>query len=243
MKIISMFVIAVLIGVIVGMGFVYSGLYDVSATSPHSGLANWVMSTTMHESVERRAKDIEVPNLDDEALQLAGINDFDAMCAACHGAPGKDPEPMGQGLNPPAPDLKESAAHESAAELFWVTKHGIKMTGMPAWGASHDDEAIWPVVAFMTVLPKLNADSYQAMLASAEGSGHHAADDDSHSHPDAASESTGHHDTDRPQQDQPGNGEVTGQDHSTHGHSHGDKESAPEKKTEQHQHGDDGHEN
>ncbi len=106
MKIIRLFVIAITIGVIFVVGFVYSGLYDVSATSPHSGLANWLMSTTMHASVERRAKDIEVPNLDDEALQLAGINDFDAMCAACHGAPGQDPQSMGQGLNPPAPDLK-----------------------------------------------------------------------------------------------------------------------------------------
>ncbi len=241
MKIISMLVIAVSIALIVVVGFVYSGLYDVSATSPHSGLANWVMSTTMHASVDRRAKDIDVPNLDDSALQLAGINDFDAMCAACQGAPGQDPEPMGQGLNPPAPDLTESAAHSTAAELFWVTKHGIKMTGMPAWGASHDDEAIWPVVAFLTVLPQLSVDTYQSMLASAADSGHHAADDDSHSHSDAASDATGHHNQDQPRQDQPSNGEVTEHEHSTH--SHGDEESAGEKKIQQqeHDHGGDDH--
>ncbi len=188
MKIISTLFIVVVIAVIVAVGFVHSGLYDVSASSPHAGLANWVMSTTMQASLERRARDIDVPELDDEALQLAGINDFDAMCAACHGAPGQDPQAMGQGLNPPAPDLKESAAHRTAAELFWVTKHGIKMTGMPAWGASHDDEALWPVVAFLTVLPGLNADTYQSMLASAEDSGHHAAGDDNHNHPEAAEE-------------------------------------------------------
>jgi len=236
-----MFAIAVIFGVIVVVGFVYSGLYDVSATAPHSGLANWVMSTTMHASVDRRAKNIDVPNLDDEALQLAGINDFDAMCAACHGAPGQEPEAIGQGLNPPAPDLRESAAHETAAELFWVTKHGIKMTGMPAWGASHDDEALWPVVAFMTVLPELNADSYRAMLARAEGSGHHSADDDSHSHADAAGESTGHPDPDQPHQDQPSEGKVTEHQHSSH--NHGDKESADEKKIQpqEHDHGGDDH--
>ena len=96
MKIISMFVIAVFIALIFVVGFVYSGIYNVSASSPHSGLANWLMSTTMHASVDRRAKDIEVPNLDNEALQLAGINDFDSMCAACHGAAGQDPERHGQ---------------------------------------------------------------------------------------------------------------------------------------------------
>ena len=61
------------------------------------------MSTTMRASVDRRAKDIDVPNLDDEALQIAGIKDFDAMCAACHGAPGQDPEGIGRGLNPTGP--------------------------------------------------------------------------------------------------------------------------------------------
>ncbi len=176
MKIIRIIASAIIVVVITVVGYVYSGHYDVSATSTHSRLAQWVMSTTMHESVQRRAKDIKVPNLDDEALQLAGINDFDSMCATCHGTPGREPGAIGQGLNPPAPDLQESADHSTTAELFWVTKNGIKMTGMPAWSASHDDEALWPVVAFMTILPGLNPDTYQSMLSRAKGSGHHAED-------------------------------------------------------------------
>ena len=192
MKILSTLVIIavmVLLGVI---GFAYSGLYDVSASSSHSGFVDWLLSTTSHASIERRADEIEVPDLDNEDLVLAGINDFDSMCVGCHGAPGKDPEAMGQGLNPPAPDLAEEAAEMTPAELFWVTRNGIRMTGMPAWGATHDDESIWPVVAFMTRLPELDASAYQELLAAAEGRGHHAADaaDDAHSHEDTE-ESTG----------------------------------------------------
>ncbi len=87
-------------------------------------------------------------------------------------------------LNPAAPDLAEEAAELTAAELFWVTKNGIKMTGMPAWGATHDDSSIWPVVAFMKELPDLDGAAYQAMLESASGRGHHAEDatNDDHSH-------------------------------------------------------------
>ena len=99
---------------------------------------------------------------------------------------------------------------------------------MPAWGASHDDEDLWPVVAFMTVLPKLSADAYQSMLASAAGSGHHAADDVSHSHSDAAIESSGHHDGVQSHQDQSSNREVI--EHSHSADSHGNNESAGEKK-------------
>jgi mono/diheme cytochrome c family protein len=184
MKILTTLLIAAVVVVLAAIGFAYSGLYDVSANSPHGGFAKWFLSTTSHASVERRASGIEVPDLDDDSLILAGANDFSSMCAGCHGAPGTKPEAVGQGLNPPAPDLAEEAAEMTPAELFWVTKNGIRMTGMPAWGVTHDDDAIWPVVAFLTNLPGLDESAYQALLAEAEGSGHHASDsaDEHHSH-------------------------------------------------------------
>ncbi len=184
MKTLITLAIVVIVGLMGAIGFAYSGLYDVGASSPHSGFVNWLLSTTSHASVERRARDIEVPNLEAEALQLAGVNDFNGMCVGCHGAPGQDPEAIGEGLNPPAPDLAVSAVDMTPAELFWVTKNGIKMTGMPAWGATHDDDALWPVVALLKKLPDLDAAGYQALLANAESFGHHADDavDNGHAH-------------------------------------------------------------
>jgi mono/diheme cytochrome c family protein len=196
LKTIGMVLAAVVLGI---LGVAYSGLYDVGASSPHSRLGNWLMSTTSNASIERRARDIEVPDLGDAALIRAGINDFAAMCVACHGAPGQQPEAMGLGLNPPPPDLAESAGRMTPAELFWVTKHGIRMTGMPSWGASHDDDSLWPVVAFLTMLPDLGAEEYRALLDTAAGMGHHAAaatqdnsehDHGTHEHGDAMPEET-----------------------------------------------------
>ncbi len=178
MKQITTLAIAAIIVVIGAAAFAYSGFIDVSASSSHNGFVSWLLATTSHASIERRSGNVDVPNLDDDSLVRAGVNDFDSMCAGCHGAPGQQPEAMGQGLNPSPPNLAESAEHMTPAELFWVTKHGIRMTGMPAWGATHDDEALWPVVAFMLALPELDADGYQALLASAAGSDHHAPDDD-----------------------------------------------------------------
>lgn len=216
----------VLIVVVLGIvGFAYSGLYDVSASSSHSGFVDWLLATTSHASIKRRAGEIEVPDLDNEDLVLAGINDFDSMCVGCHGGPGKDPEAMGQGLNPPAPDLAEEAAEMTPAELFWVTRNGIRMTGMPAWGATHDDESIWPLVAFMTRLPGLDAPAYQELLASAEGKGHHAADaeGEEHSHSDdevsTGAEIHGHEDGTEHVHEQAAEPEVPAEhDHSTHEH-------------------------
>ena len=176
MNILKTLTIAVAIGVIAIVGYVYSGIYDVSAGSSHSGIANWLLSTTSHASVKRQAKVIEVPDLNDDALALAGVKDFNEMCAGCHGAPGQEPGAMGQGLNPSPPDLAQAALEMSPAELFWVTRNGIKMTGMPAWGVTHDDDAIWPVVAFITKLHELDAAQYEDQLAHAKGMRHHTDD-------------------------------------------------------------------
>ena len=124
---------------------------------------------------------------------------------------------MGQGLNPPAPDLAESAAKMSAAELFWVTKNGIKMTGMPAWGATHADNAIWPVVAFMTKLPELNASQYQELMDSAAGMGHHATEPatEEHSHDETPAGDRADDDSEHSAEPQAAPEE---HDHSTHEH-------------------------
>jgi len=226
------------------IGMAFSGLYDVSASSPHSGPVTWLLSTTSHASIERHSSGIEVPDLDNASLARAGINDFDAMCKGCHGAPGQEPEAMGQGLNPPPPDLSESAAEMQAAELFWVTKHGIKMTGMPAWGATHDDDALWPVVAFMTTLPDLDADGYQSLLASANGMGHHGGGDGNGSHdhggakPAGASDSHEHDESPHQETVHPDAADSGAHGHGTHGHDEPTitKEEAPDDDGHDHEH-------
>lgn len=224
MKSLATLVIALAAVVLGIVGYVYSGLHDISASSPHSGFVGWLLSTTSDASIKRHAAGIEVPALDDDALILAGINDFNSMCAGCHGAPGKDPEAMGQGLNPPAPDLAEKAADMTPAELFWVTKHGIRMTGMPAWGATHDDDAIWPVVAFMTRLPGLDESAYEQMLGDAQGHGHHAGEQPGQEHSHAQSEESSggvvhvHADGSEHVHEAPAEPEQPEQDHGTHEH-------------------------
>lgn len=181
MKLISKIIFGAVIVALGAVGFAYSGLYNVSALTEHSGLTNWLLSTTSRKSIQRQAQNVEVPDLSDEKLILEGVNDYQAMCIACHGGPGTRPEAIGKGLNPQPTDLAEAAKYMTAAELFWVIKNGVKMTGMPAWGASHEDAEIWPVVAFLTTLPDMDSDQYQSLLKQADGMGHHVAGSD-HSH-------------------------------------------------------------
>jgi mono/diheme cytochrome c family protein len=148
--------------------FAYSGLYNVAASSPHNALTAWLLSTTVDASVARRAAGVEVPDLSDPELKLAGASAFDAMCAICHGAPGRERGALGRGLNPLPPELDHAATDMTPAELFWVTRNGIRFTGMPAWGPTHSDQQLWSLVAFMVELPNLDAQGYQALLSDAD---------------------------------------------------------------------------
>lgn len=123
----------------------------------------------MKYSVRRHAQGIEVPSLSDPSLVRTGFGHYRETCETCHGAPGVEPAEMGIGLTPLPPKLTVQGHQWDAAELFWIVKHGIKMTGMPAWGPTHRDEELWAIVAFLQRLPTLSPEDYQAMERSVEG--------------------------------------------------------------------------
>ena len=72
---------------------------------------------------------------------------------------------MSRGLYPRAPELRRGSLL-TPAEQFWVVKHGLKMTGMPAWGTTHGDDILWDVVSFLGKLPDLTAEEYRALVQS-----------------------------------------------------------------------------
>lgn len=160
--------------------FVYSGAYNVSAISRESNWLAWLLRTAREQSVHRNAEGIIPPPLSNPELVRLGFRHYDEMCVICHGAPGIAPGEAHDGLNPKPPHLDQAAKAMSPAELFWVVKNGIKMTGMPAWGPTHSDELIWAMVAFVRQLPEMNAAQYLALRKQAENS-HESNDEHEHS--------------------------------------------------------------
>jgi mono/diheme cytochrome c family protein len=159
-------IIAALGGAVV----IFSGYFNVAASVPHTPLGHWLLSTAMERSVRYHAREIEAhtPQVT-PALLAKGWRHYHAHCELCHGAPGVPPRGIGQGLNPKPSDLSETAPRWTARELFWIIKHGIRMTGMPAWGVSHDEEALWALVAFVQKLPRITPEQYQQLTAAAVG--------------------------------------------------------------------------
>lgn len=170
-----------------GLGVILTGGYDVGATAEHWGVTSWALNTLQHNSVSARAGDVEgSPPTDEESLRH-GLEHFNAMCVQCHGAPGVDRGETGQGMNPLPPDLAEEAEEWSDAELFWITKHGIRLAGMPAFGPTHSDGELWMIVAFLRELDGMRAEEYAERVEALAPAGDSAAADGSsgmgHTHP------------------------------------------------------------
>jgi len=157
-----------------GLAFVYSGAYNIGADDHHTRPVFWLMETLRNRSIEAHAADVPVvPNLDDPKMIAEGAEHYAAMCTGCHLAPGKADSEIRPGLYPQPPNLAEHGVHDPK-EAFWVIKHGIKMSAMPAWGSSHDDATIWNMVAFIRKMPQMTPAEYQQLVGNAgsEGEGH-----------------------------------------------------------------------
>jgi mono/diheme cytochrome c family protein len=146
---------------------IYGGLYNVAADVPHTQPVFWLMTTVRERSIDVRAANVVVPSdLADPKRLALGAGQYAEMCSTCHLAPGMKRTEISRGLYPRAPELRRGSSL-TPGEEFWVVKHGLKMSGMPAWGVTHNDELLWDVVAFLRKLPELTPDQYQALVKSA----------------------------------------------------------------------------
>jgi mono/diheme cytochrome c family protein len=178
---ISGVVAAILVLIAGGMALIYTGAYNVAADEDHTALETWILSAAMTNSVKARASSITPPpGYDDEHQIDHGFRLYDEMCVQCHGAPGKKSGEVGLGLRPEPPELSKVVRRWNTAELFWILKHGIKSTGMPAFGKTHTEEQLWNLVAFVQRLPQLTPDQYKAQDKSTAPAHDH--DHGSHEH-------------------------------------------------------------
>lgn len=166
-----------------GGAFVWFGVYDVGADAPHTRPMLVLMQTLRERSIHVRAQGLTPPDLQDPKRVLAGAGHYAAMCTGCHLAPGAPDSEIRPGLYPLPPNLSQQRV--DPRDAFWVIKHGVKMSAMPAWGRTHDDATIWDMVAFVQQLPHLSPAQYKAIVARAppdedsEGAAHDAHDHDS----------------------------------------------------------------
>jgi mono/diheme cytochrome c family protein len=145
------------------------GWIDVAAGTPHTGPVEWLLERTRQRSVAARAAEVAVPPLGEPGQIATGVGLYRELCAGCHGAPGVERSAVGRGLNPPPPDLAAGISRDRAAEAWWITAHGIRMSGMPAFAPSLTDEQLWALVAALTAMEEMTPEEYGALAGEMEG--------------------------------------------------------------------------
>lgn len=148
---------------IAGFASVWLGLVPIAASDGHWAVTRWFLHFAMRQSVQTRSLGIEAPALADPALVLRGAGHYETGCAPCHGAPGAPRSPITRAMTPEPPFLPPRIGEWTPEQLFWIVKHGVKYTGMPAWPAQERDDEVWAVTAFLLRLPELDEDGYREL--------------------------------------------------------------------------------
>ncbi len=165
-KIVLLTLLVLAVGGAVGAyAFMMSGIYNISATSQHLQFVYSFLEKGMHQSVRFHARGIDTPPLDDTQMIRRGAQLYRDACVQCHGAPGVAPEGIGMSMQPVPGPLTDADEKWQPNELYWIVRHGIKMSGMPAWEYRMSEEELWDTVAFMRRLPHLTPADYAAIAA------------------------------------------------------------------------------
>ena len=137
------------------LGFWFAGSqFSLSALNEPGPLETYAATRVKRWIVSSNARGPLPPALPNDAVSLArGRTLFVARCAPCHGMDGRTPTDMGQGMYPRTSDLASPAVQRwSEAELLWIIKHGIRLSGMPGLGRKYPDDQYWHLVRYVRSL-------------------------------------------------------------------------------------------
>jgi mono/diheme cytochrome c family protein len=149
-------------------------LAGVAISILHNGLSARAQPTELEAMLARNARHMAIPSdarkqqnpipASPENLRDARLH-FADHCAICHGNDGSGDTMIGRGQYPKPPDLRDSQTQKlSDGEIFWIIENGVRFTGMPAFGGSHDSEQdSWKLVRFIRHLPQLTPEERMEM--------------------------------------------------------------------------------
>jgi thiosulfate dehydrogenase len=132
------------------VGLTQGLLIPANADAKPSRMERWMASRSLDATINREMPTQSNPVAATDANFEAGIKLYAQNCAACHGAPGQRPSTIAIGLYQHAPQLaRHGVEDDPESETFWKIKHGIRLTGMPAFTSSLSDEQIWTLALFL----------------------------------------------------------------------------------------------
>ncbi|MFD2238228.1 c-type cytochrome [Aureimonas populi] len=158
--------------IVAALGVSWSGLVSIAANTGHFQVVEWFLHSTMRNAVRTQSLPYSLPegvDLADPSLVRRAAGHFASACSSCHGAPGVLQSPTVLAMMPPPPRLEGQVGRWEDRELFWIVRHGIKYSGMPAWTTQERPDEVWAMVAFLRALPGMGEEEYRTLALGGEG--------------------------------------------------------------------------
>lgn len=163
-------------GIALAFMIAYSGIFNIAASAGHPAWLEQFLQMAKERSVKFNSRSIDPPALDLVERVPLGAAHFQGTCAICHGTPKQSVNPIFRHMLPHPPDLQLHATYWTREQLFWIARHGIQFTGMPAWSGENRDDEVWAVVAFLEALPSMTKVDYRRYASGHSETQDHAAE-------------------------------------------------------------------
>ena len=160
-------IVSILVALICAYVALQSGLVPANADAKPGGLEIWAASTSLNATLRDQAPKQTNPVVLSDANLIAGINLYSQHCAICHGTSVGEASAsaVARGLYPSPPQLAQDGVEDDPEGVsYWKIKHGIRLTGMPAWGATLNDQQIWSLALFLKHMDKLPPNAQHAWI-------------------------------------------------------------------------------
>jgi mono/diheme cytochrome c family protein len=138
-----------------GLIILKTGLVNFSADQPSSDTEKHLAMSAVDASTDRHAPELKNPLPANEDTIVSGADLYMNHCAGCHGVPSNKDSVFANSFNPPVPVFFKDAPDMSENQNFYIIQHGIRWTGMPAWGKTLSSTQIWQLVTFLSNIEKL----------------------------------------------------------------------------------------
>jgi thiosulfate dehydrogenase len=153
------FIRGIIVGAIVVaagvFGYARLGLLDLRADQNPPAWEERLAGTAMDESTEHHAPQQKNPLPSTTENLVAGARLYRDKCSDCHGSPVNPNSDYGRSFYPRVPQFMKQAPDMPDHENFYLIKHGVRWTAMPAWGGIMTDSEIWQVVLVLSHFEKL----------------------------------------------------------------------------------------
>jgi mono/diheme cytochrome c family protein len=136
------------------LGYFASGIADIRNDVKPPAWETAIMKPAVRAAVKRNAANLSAPSAATEDSIIAGGKLYVRGCMGCHGEPGKA-FAEDTAHYPPIPQLPHVGTQYSEPEIYWIVKHGIRMTAMSAYGSFYKDDQLWSLAAFIRHIDKL----------------------------------------------------------------------------------------